>query len=408
MVRRGESTVADKKDLGFASRAVHAGERAPHPDFTPVSTPIYQTVTYTYDDMEVADQVFEGTRPGYVYSRYANPTVIALEEALTSLEGGRGAEAYASGMAAVFGALLCTGLGMGDRVLASRDLYGATYSLLDTLMPTLGVETSFVDFMDLGEVERAMERLSPRLVIFEVMSNPLLRVTDVEALVELAKSAGASVLADSSFTTPYLIRPLEFGVDLVIHSTTKFLAGHSDVMGGVVVTNREEDVTIMEGHSKQVGGILGPFDAWLALRGIKTLPLRMQKQCENAEKVAGWLSTRAEVRAVHYPGLKDHPQHAVAKRLFDGRYGGMVSFELSPGEKQSVHRFMESLRLCQTGTTLGDIYTQILNPAMSSHRALTDEQRADVGISTGLMRMSVGIEDAEDIMDDLEGALRKL
>jgi len=397
--------MAGKKELGFASRAVHAGERAPHPDFTPVSTPIYQTVTYTYDDMKVADEVFEGTRPGYVYSRYANPTVTALEEALTSLEGGRGAEAYASGMAAVFGALLCTGLGAGDKVLASRDLYGATFSLLDTLMPTLGVETTFADFMDLGEVERALERLSPRLVIFEVMSNPLLRIADVTALAELARSAGARVLADGSFTTPYLIRSLEHGADLVIHSTTKFLAGHSDVMGGVVVTGKEEDVKILEGHSKQVGGILGPFDAWLALRGIKTLPLRMQKQCENAERVARWLSTRDEVAAVHYPGLESHPQHAIAKRLLGGRYGGMVSFELSRGDKRSVYRFMESLQLCQTGTTLGDIYTQILNPAISSHRALTPEQRAEAGIAPGLMRMSVGIEDVEDIIGDLEGAL---
>jgi len=387
------------------TQAVHAGERAPRPDYTPVVTPIYNSVVYLYDQVDALHRILAGERAGYVYSRYGNPTTAALEEAVATLEGGDCAVAFASGMAALHAALLATGLRSGDTVVAARDLYGVTHTLLTEILSPLGIRTRFVPIARDEEVIAALEEERPRLLLLETMSNPLLVVPDLPLLAEAAHRVGAQVLVDNTFATPYLLRPLEHGADLVIHSLTKYLAGHDDVLGGVVVA-RSGQAAALRRQVQVVGAVLGPNEAWLAHRGLKTLALRMRAHCENAARVASWLAEHPRVRRVYYPGRPDHPQHAVAARLFrPGAFGGMVSFELAEGTPEAVLTFMERLRLVLPGTTLGCIHSLVLYPARSSHRALTPEQRAAWGIGEGLVRLSVGIEDVEDILADLEQAL---
>jgi cystathionine beta-lyase/cystathionine gamma-synthase len=391
---------------GFATQAVHAGEGAERPDFRPVSTPIYPAVAYTYDSMADLDGVFANARPGYVYGRYGNPTVAALEQAVAALEGGEAAVASASGMAAIHLALLAAGLRAGDTVVAAQDIYGATYALMAKLFETLGVRARFVDATNLEATRTALAELRPRALLVETLSNPLLKVADLPALAGMAHEAGAELLVDATFTTPYLLQPLAHGADMVIHSATKYIGGHDDVLGGLLIAD-EAHVTKARDLQKLVGGNLGPFEAWLALRGIKTLPLRMRQQCENAATVAQWLAGRPGVGRVNYPGLPSHAQHELTQRLFrPGMFGAMISFELAGGGKAEVLRFMEALRLCLPATTLGDVYSLVLYPAMSSHRAVPAEERARIGIGDGLVRLSVGIEDAVDIVADLDQALR--
>jgi cystathionine beta-lyase/cystathionine gamma-synthase len=389
----------------FATQAVHAGEQAPRPDFTPIATPIYPAATFFYDDVADTYAAIAGERPGYSYTRYGNPTVAAFEEAVATLEGGEAAVAYASGMAAVLGALLGSGLRAGEAIVAAQDVYGATYSLLANFFPRFGVRTTFVDISDLAAVEAAVAQERPRALYCETMSNPLLKLADLDALVAIAHAHDALLLVDNTFTTPCLVQPLAHGADLVIHSATKYLGGHGDVTGGVVVTSAAR-VTAMRLEQRNVGGILGPQEAWLALRGLKTLPLRMARHGQNAWEVAEWLVTHPQVAKVYYPGLPTHPQHALARRLFaHGNCGGMVAFDIAGGDKAAVLHFLNALRLCLPVASLGDVYTLLMYPAMTSHRTLTPEQRAAVGIGDGLVRLSVGIEDVSDIIADLEQAL---
>jgi cystathionine gamma-synthase/methionine-gamma-lyase len=265
-----------------------------------------------------------------------------------------------------------------------------------------------VDVADLGEVETALRTNHPALLLVESISNPLLKVADVPALSDLAHRHGASLLVDNTFASPYLLNPLRHGADYVIHSATKYLSGHGDVLAGVVATSAENKKRLFE-LNKLIGSVLGPFEAWLALRGLKTLPLRMRQQCQNAEQVAAWLQTHPGVEEVHFPGLPGHPQHTLAKQLFEGRgYGGVLSFAIKEADKSLVYRFMESLTVCLPATTLGDIYSLILHPATSSHRGLTAEERLRIGIPDGLVRLSTGIESSEDILADLESAFAKL
>jgi len=395
----------DKSKWKFATRAVHAGERAPSPDYTPTATPIYNAVTYIYPDMETLDRVFDDPNAGYVYSRYGNPTCAAFEEALASLEGGEAALSFASGMAAIHAALLAAGARAGATVVAAQDVYGATYALLSRLFASLGVNAVFADFTDVDAVKTVMAQARPAVVLFETISNPLLKLADVPRIVELAHAAGAKVIVDNTFASPCLVRPLELGADYVMHSSTKYLAGHGDVLAGVVVTSAKNRVTLFE-LTKMVGGNLGPNEAYLALRGLKTLPLRMAQQCENAARIAAWLDAHPKIAGVRYPGLPSHPQHALARQLFPtGLFGAMISFDIRGAARREVFRFMESLRLILPATSLGDVYTLALYPAHSSHRALSPEQRAAIGIGDGLVRLSVGIEDAEDIIADLAQAL---
>ncbi len=386
---------------GFASRAVHAGERGPRPDFTPTATPIYPTSSFSYDDAETLDAVFGNERAGYVYSRYGNPTTRALEEAVAALEETEDAVAYASGMAAVHAAILAE-VQAGARIVASRDVYGATYAILTNLFATLGVTTTFVDILDLDAVRRAVAETRPRVVLWETISNPLLRVPDIAALVEIAHANGARVIVDNTFASPFLVTPARFGADSVVHSSTKYLGGHGDATGGVIATTRAHAAELVE-LNKLVGSVLGPFEAWLTLRGIKTLPLRMRQQSEGAAAVAEWLAGHPAVARVYYPGRDD--LGAAAGVFNSDLRGGMLSFDVVDAGQDAIFRFLRDLRMVVPATTLGDVYSLVLYPAMSSHRALTPERRAEIGIGEGLVRLSVGIEDVDDIIADLDHAL---
>ena len=390
------------------TRAVHAGERGPRPDFKPVSTPIYNSVGYLYEDLEDLDAVFGNERPGYVYARYGNPTQSALEEVLADLEEGEAALSFGSGMAAVYAALMAAGVKTGSSLLSAYDVYGATYAICARLLPEWGVNTKFIEVTDLGAVEAALADLKPAAVILETISNPLMKVADIPAITKLAHRAGAKVIVDNTFATPVLFRPLNHGVDFCVHSTTKYIGGHGDVLGGAVVSSAENRKTLHE-IIKMTGGNLGPAEAWLTLRGVKTLPLRMRQHCANAMAVAKWLQGHPQISKVNYPGLADHPQHELGTRLFpEGLFGGMTSFEVKNAGKKEIFRFMESLGLILPATTLGDVYSLTLYPARSSHRALSPEERKKVGISDSLVRLSVGIEEVEEIIGDLEQALKKI
>lgn len=390
------------------TQAAHSGEDFHHGDFIPGSIPVYNTSTYYYKSMNDLERVFSGEKEGYVYSRHGNPTTTALQNALATLEGGDCAFTFSSGMAAIHAALMATGVKSGDHVLAARDLYGTTHSLLTTIFSALDIEPHFIDIFSMEAVESALGTYHPRTFIFEVMSNPLLKIAHVPDLVTCAHEHGTRVVIDSTFTTPFLIQPLRHGTDLVMHSTTKFLNGHGDAVGGTVISNKKfqdplHELTIL------LGAILGPNEAYLTLRGLKTLPLRMQKQCENALQVAHYLQEHPRVTTVNYPGLPSHPQHDLATQLFSQRgYGGMISFEITDAARKEIFHFFDHLNLIIPATSLGDVCSLIVYPAHSSHRPLSPEERQAAGISDSLVRLSVGIEDPSDIIADLDQALQSL
>ncbi len=392
--------------LGFSSKAVHAGERLPGFDTKPVTTPIYSSVAFEAPSAEILDVVFGGTHPGYCYTRHGNPTLEALEETINQLEGGAGAIAFSSGMAALHAVLLTSGVQSGDRLVSSQDLYGATQALFRDVMTPLGIETRYASATDLPAFAQAVDAARPRAVFVETISNPLLRVVDLGKVVEIAHRAGAIAIVDSTFATPRLVTPLASGADFVVHSTTKYLNGHGDATGGIVVCSKAESMTKLRQISKLVGGILGPFEAYLTLRGVKTLALRMPRQCQSARQIADRLASHPGVERVHYPGLSTHPDFGVAARqLRDGLAGAVVAFAIRSAAQPDVFRFMNALRLCCVGTTVGDIYSQLLYPAISSHRALSAEERHALGIGDNLVRLSVGIEEPEDILADVEQAI---
>jgi cystathionine beta-lyase/cystathionine gamma-synthase len=393
------------KNKSIFTQAVHSGERAPPPDFVPVSTPVYNAATYYYESMEDLDTVLGGEKKGYVYARYGNPTNRALEEAIAVLENGEAAYTFSSGMAAIHTTLLATGLKNGDTVVASHDLYGATYTLLNILFRDLGIQTHFVDISDHEQVEATIEKENPKTLIFEVISNPLLKVAHVPEIIEIAHNHDVEVLVDSTFTTPYLIKPLEYKADYVMHSSTKYIGGHGDVLGGIIVCSSARREKLYE-LTKFLGANLGPNEAFLTLRGLKTLPLRMARHCINALKVAEFLSEHPKIGKIFYPGLESHPQYSIASKILrENCYGGMVSFEIKNAGQKEIFKFFEHLELVLPATSLGDIYSLILYPAHSSHRYMTPEERRHIGISDELVRLSVGIEDPDDIIADLEKAL---
>lgn len=396
-----------REGLKFASRAVHAGERPAAPDFVPVTTPIYPASSFTYEDPTRLEAALAGDVDSYAYSRYGNPTVNAMETAVAVLEEQEAALGFGSGMAAV-NAVLLAAVRQGDHVVASRDVYGQTTALLNNLYTGLGVEVDFVDILDLEALEAALRPGKTKAVLCEAISNPLLRVTDVAAVAERAHSIGAALIVDNTFPTPYLFTPGTHGADYVAHSSTKYLGGHGDVTAGIVATTAERRFDLNT-VNKTIGSITSPFDSWLVLRGIKTLPLRMQRQCENAVVVANWLREHPKLSRVNFPGFPDHESHEVARRQFKhGLFGAMVSFEIRDGTVEQVFNFMRALEMVVPATTLGDVYSLVLHPATSSHRALTPEQREAWGIRDGLVRLSVGIEDPEDIIADLERGLAQV
>jgi cystathionine gamma-synthase len=396
--------------LSLETRLLHAGERAAAPAATPTTTPIYPSTTYIYPDLAALDQAF-ASGEGYMYTRYGNPTVVALETALSAIEGGRGAVVYGSGMAALHAALLAASTPRGETaarpqtILAARDLYGSTTVLLDELFAARGSTVVTCDMCDLKAFEASLAEHQPAVVLVEQISNPLLRVIDIPALATRCKAAGARLIVDSTIATPILQRPLALGADLVVHSATKYISGHGDAAGGAVVARTTLLHDTLVRQSRLLGASLGPFEAQQILRGAKTLALRIERQCSNAAQIAAILADHPAVEQVNYPGLPSHPQHQLAGEAFAGRYGAMISFTLRNSEPAALHRFVDSLRIFLPATSLGDIYSLVTVPAIASHRDLSAEQRAARGISDTLVRLSVGIEAAEDLIADLRDAL---
>ncbi len=395
--------------MKIETKAVHAGDRKRNTGraagFIPSTTPIYNASTYIYESTAELDQIMGREQPGYSYARYENPTNVALEEVVTALECGHGALACSSGMAALHIALLAALTDRRKSVLAANAMYGATTTLLTKVLEPLGVEINFVDVCDLDQVRQRILEAKPGCVLMETISNPLLRVGDLDRIAELARDAGAALVVDNTFATPMLIRPLEHGAHLSVHSVTKFLAGHGDVLGGIIVGDHEH-IELVRALSRTIGPVLGPFESYLTMRGIKTFALRMERQCSNACRIATWLGSHPRVSRVHYLADPQHPDAAVIRRLLpEGLYGAVVAFELKDAGKQDVFRFMDRLNLVVRGTSLGDVHSLMLYPAIASHRELAPKQRERMGITDGLVRLCAGIEAVEDIIADLEQAL---
>jgi cystathionine gamma-synthase/methionine-gamma-lyase len=398
---------AGKKSFGINTQLVHAGERGATPNGRPVSTPIYATATFTYDSMAEVDQVFAGETQGYIYTRYGNPTVAALEEAVRVLEEGAAACAYSTGMAALHAAIFACELTPGATILASQDLYGATIDLLYKVLGSYGIKTASADFSDVEALRARALEIKPRLLIAETISNPLLKVCDVAVCAQIAREVGARFIVDNTFTSPYLCQPLKFGADFSVHSATKYLGGHADVMGGVVVARDEVDLPTLIGVMKLVGGVLGVWEAHEIHRGLKTLSVRMDRQCDNALQLAKHLENHESISRVYYPGLASPDNLEAIKRIVrPPHFGALVSIELRENTREAAFRFMDALSLCVRSTSLGDVFTGVLHPATASHREVAPKRRLELGITEGLVRISVGIEDIEDIIADIDQALR--
>ena len=395
--------------MTFDTKVVHAGERKRVPQKAiPSTTPIYLSSTYFYDTAETLDRIFGQEEEGPSYSRYSNPTNDALEELTTALEGGFGSLATASGMT---GLQLAFQAGLLDRpakILSASAIYGATVKMFDHVFAPFGVETSYVDICDLAAVKAAIEKEKPGCVFMETISNPVLRVGDIGEIAKLTAAAGACLIVDSTFSTPMLVRPLELGANIVVHSATKYFAGHGDVLGGLVISDEAHHKTVRM-LSRIVGGTLGPFESYLTMRGIKTLALRFERQCQNAQKLAGWLGGHACVDKVHYCGDQKHPDAAVIKKSFaPGLFGAILSFEIKGADRAGVMQFMNRLKLVVPGTSLGDVHSLMLYPVIASHRDIAPKMRERQGIKDNLVRIAAGIESAEDIIADLDGALQSV
>ncbi|MGH2506694.1 MAG: trans-sulfuration enzyme family protein [Ktedonobacteraceae bacterium] len=392
---------------------VHGGERlrSMHQAGAPTIQPIYTSTTYLHTDTDRLDQAFAENAEGaqsFVYARHGNPNTHALEHVLARAEGGTGAIVTSSGMAAIQGALVAAGLTSGTKILVAQDLYGATVSLLRTVFAPNGVNVVFKDLCGphASDVIRAEE---PDVILVETISNPLVKVIDMDAISAAAKEVGALSIIDSTFSTPYLTQPLAHGFDVVVHSATKYISGHGDSTAGVVISNKNSFLQQMRSCSILLGAMLGSFESYLVMRGLKTLALRMERHCANALHVAHFLSEHPAIERVYYPGLECHPQHQLANQVMrKGLYGGLLTFELQAQSKAAACHFMDELHLCLPVTTLGDIHTEVSYPAISSHRNLTPQERQQNGITEGCMRLSVGIENAGDIIQDLNQALNTL
>jgi len=388
--------------MGFATKAIHAGNET-DPTTGAVTVPIYQTSTYKQDGLlNPKSQEIDGESKIFEYARTQNPTRWALERNLAALEGGRFAYAFSSGMSAIDSVLRL--VKSGDHVIVSDNTYGGTFRLFNRVLSNYGIEFDYVDTTDAMNVEAAFKP-NTKMVFVETPTNPVMMVTDLKAVSDIAHAQGAKVVCDNTFMSPYLQRPLEHGVDIVVHSTTKYLNGHSDGVGGVVILNDAEDAKWLAFIQNSVGAILSPFDSWLILRGTKTLALRMQKHDENGRAVAAFLAEHPKVKIVYYPGLVLHPQHELAKRQQFG-FGGMVAFDV--GTVEGAKTILESVQLCTLAESLGGVETLISHPASMTHASVSKEKREKLGITDSLVRVSVGIEDTEDLIEDLDQALAKV
>jgi cystathionine beta-lyase/cystathionine gamma-synthase len=374
----------------FSTICLHAGQE-PDPSTGAIITPIYQTSTYVQDEL--------GKHKGFEYGRTQNPTRLALERNLAAIEGGKAGFAFASGMAAI--GAIATMLQAGDHAVVSDNVYGGTFRLFDKVLGRYQLSFSYVDTSNMDVVERAVTP-STRIMFVETPTNPILALTDLSAAASLAHRHGLRLVVDNTFASPYVQRPIELGADLVTHSTTKYLNGHSDSVGGIVIATRDEDIEWLRFVQNTAGAILGPFDSWLVLRGTKTLPVRMRQHNANALAIAEFLAAHPKVRHVHYPGLPSHPQHELATRQMRG-FGGMISFEL--GSLEAARRLLNSVRLLALAESLGGVETLISHPATMTHAAVPADRRKTLGITDGLVRISAGIEHIDDLTEDLAQAL---
>jgi methionine-gamma-lyase len=393
-----------KKDIkvDFETKCVQAG--VGDYEFHPVVPPIYQTSTFAFETAQQGSSLFAGEQKGYIYTRMLNPTIEALEDSVASLEGGHKSLGCASGMAATH-TVIASLTKSGDHVVCSSAVYGPTMTLLKTIMSKFGVETTAVNSSNLDEIEKAMKP-NTKVVFIETPGNPTLAITDLEETAKIAHKHGAKLVVDNTFMSPALQQPFSFGTDVVMHSLTKFLNGHADVVGGIIVVKDEETYLSFRKILNQLGGVIDPFNSFLVHRGLKTLAIRMEKHCENAQKIAEYLEKHPKVKWVSYPGLKSHPQYEIGQKQQKGP-GGMISFELKGGY-DAGQVVMNSVQVCKLAVSLGGVETLIQHPASMTHFTLGKEGRADAGITEGLVRLSVGIENVKDLLNDIEQALSKI
>jgi methionine-gamma-lyase len=399
--------MAEKK-LGFATVAIHGkkklGKHETGPPIRALSTPIFMSSTFAFKDADEGAAIFAGEVDGYVYTRIGNPTVAVLENEIAYLEGAEAGAAFSSGMAASATTVLALAQA-GDNIVASNTLYGGTHSLFAENLPRVGIEVREVDARDLGNIEKAMDDKT-RAVFLETPANPTMVVLDIEGCSKLAKSRGVDLIVDNTFPTPYYQNPLELGASIVIHSATKYIGGHGDTVAGVVVGGGEFIHRLKAEYLRDWGGCLSPFNAWLLLRGLKTLPVRMDKHSENAMDVAPFLSYHPQIERVMYPGLRTHPQHELAKRQMRG-FGGMISFFVKGG-REAGKVLMDNVQICTLAVSLGVVDTLIQHPASMTHSTYSAEDLRKAGIGENLVRISVGLEDVEDIVADLKQALKRI
>jgi cystathionine beta-lyase len=378
--------------MKFGTKAIHGGLE-PDPTTGAIMTPIYQTSTYVQEGL--------GVHKGYAYSRSANPTRSALESNIAAIENGKYGACFASGIAAIDCVIKM--LNPGDEVISTDDLYGGTYRIFKTIFEKYGIVFHFVDMRDMQNIKRTING-NTKLIWVETPTNPMMNIIDVEATAQISKEAGVMLAVDNTFATPYLQNPLDQGADIVMHSATKYLGGHSDVLMGALVCNDEDIAKEMYRIQNSSGAVAGPMDSFLVLRGIKTLHVRMQRHCENGEKIARWLKTHPKVNKVYWPGFEDHPNHSVAKRQMRG-YGGMISFSLKGNRLEDAKKLAVGTKLFALAESLGGVESLIGHPATMTHASIPKEEREKTGIVDSLIRLSVGIEDADDLIADLEGAM---
>ena len=393
----------EERRRGFATRSIHGTTTPPVDQDTP-SVPIYQTATFRFDTSEEYAETISFRRPGYTYTRgYGNPTVLAFERAMAELEGTESAFGFASGMAAIH-TVVTAAAKAGDRIVSSNELYGGAYALFTRIMPRYGIEVQLVDPHDLDAVAAAL----PGAVLFytETIANPNVTVCDLEALGGLCRTAGVPSAVDNTFASPYLCTPAVFGFDHVLHSATKYIGGHHDLIGGVVCCSQEA-MERLRGIVIDTGGTMAPFEAWLAMRGLMTLELRMRRHSESAQRVAEFLEGHVKVEGVHYPGLASHPQREIAARELPRGFGGMLAFEVT-GWVEGGMRFCDALELIWVATSLGGTHTLVGHAASTTHRQMDADARRAAGIADGLIRVSVGLEDLDDLLEDLDRALEKV
>lgn len=391
--------MTDRSDWRPATRLVRGGLQ--RSQFRETSEALFLNSGFVYDNAAQAEAAFNGDVDVFIYSRYSNPTVATFEERLALLEGAEACRATTTGMAAVFAAMLCQ-LKAGDRVVAARELFGSCHYIVSKLLPRWGVDIEFVKGTDLGAWEAALAR--PTTVTFlESPSNPMLDLVDIQAVAELSHRAGARLVVDNVFSTPMYQRPLELGADIVVYSATKHIDGQGRCLGGAVLGSKDFIGEVFQPFYRNTGPSMSPFNAWVMLKSLETLELRVERHTRNAARIATWLEARQDVSQVRYPGLASHPQHALARRQMSG-YGSLVTLEL-PGGKPAAFRFLDALQLIDISNNLGDAKSLVCHPETTTHSRLTAEERADIGVTSGVVRLSIGLEDPEDLLADIEQAL---